>query len=75
MAIYLDTGNDATICTCNACGEVVTTSKANGIVPEGWGTGHLWLDVSINQQRQVPMAWCPACAAAVMAAEAHTVTP
>lgn len=47
--------------TCNTCAVVITTDKPNGVVPNDWMTGHLWLDISLSEQKQVPLCFCPEC--------------
>lgn len=66
MAIYLDEENNQTICECDICGVRDATTWANGVVCENWGTGHLWLDVSLTEQVQKPLCFCPSCSGLVM---------
>ena len=52
--------------TCDTCAVVMTTGKPNGVVPDGWMTGHLWLDISLSEQRQFPLCFCPECGPRVL---------
>lgn len=52
---------DGTLVTCDICASSVTTSKPNGVVPDDWMTGHLWIDISLSEQRQIPLCFCPDC--------------
>lgn len=61
MSIITDTENGITICTCECCGEIRSTTRADGLVPTGWITGQLWLDLNPNVMRQLPLAFCEAC--------------
>jgi hypothetical protein len=61
MPIQLDKTNNKTICTCDQCGIVVDTDAANGVVPEHWGTGQLWIDVSLSSIKQTAICFCPTC--------------
>lgn len=63
MSIITDTENGITICTCECCGEIRSTPRADGLVPTGWITGQLWLDLNPNVMRQLPLAFCEACLA------------
>lgn len=64
--IYLDEPNEQTICACDRCGLTEATSKADGKAPADWMTGQLWLDVSLSQQRQTPICFCPDCAEVIV---------
>lgn len=75
MTIHLDPENDQTLCKCDVCGLVDVTANANGVVPAGWGTGHLWLDVSLSEQRQTPLCFCASCWPGVMGAESIALVP
>lgn len=75
MTIHLDPENDQTLCKCDVCGLVEATGKANGVVPAGWGTGHLWLDVSLSEQRQTPLCFCAGCMPAVVGAASISIAP
>ncbi|SDL37413.1 hypothetical protein [Paracoccus chinensis] len=66
--IYLDKPGGQTICVCDRCGLTNATDTANGVVVEGWMTGQLWLDISLAEQRQTPLCFCPACAPTMHAA-------
>jgi len=37
-------------------------------VPEGWMTGQLWLDLSLAEQKQIPICFCSDCRDLVAAA-------
>lgn len=67
--IYLDKDSDQTICVCDRCGETQATPKANGVVLEGWLTGHLWIDLSLSEQRQTPICFCTDCRDVMIQAE------
>lgn len=67
--IYLDKDSDQTICVCDRCGETQATPKANGVVLEGWLTGHLWIDLSLAEQRQTPLCFCTDCRDIMLQAE------
>ena len=67
--IYIDKDSDQTVCVCDRCALTVATSRANGVVAEGWMTGNLWLDISLTEQRQTPLCFCPDCAPVIRAAE------
>ncbi|MDP0925720.1 hypothetical protein Q0601_00900 [Paracoccus onubensis] len=64
-----------TVCTCDCCGLVEATDEANGVAVEGWGSGHLWLDVSLAEQRQTPLCFCPACNPGILSAPVLRVKP
>lgn len=61
MAIYIDKENNQTICICDICGAASSTESPNGVVTEGWGTGQLWIDISLTEEKQVPLTFCPTC--------------
>lgn len=67
MTIHLDTTNNQTLCRCDMCGLVHATDQANGVVPADWMTGHLWLDVSLSEQKQFPITFCPDCRSHLLA--------
>lgn len=67
--IYLDIPNAQTLCLCDRCGVVADTMKADGVVPPDWLTGHFFLDISLSEQRQKPLCFCPECAPAILGAE------
>lgn len=56
----------STMVTCDTCGAVIETARADGVVPSDWTTGHLWVDISLTEQRQVPLCFCPTCAPVVI---------
>lgn len=60
--IYLDQDADQTICACDRCGVTEATGRADGVAPADWMTGQLWLDISLSEQRQSPICFCPGCA-------------
>lgn len=74
MPIILDTQNDRTIIRCESCDLSAATEKANGIVPSDWMTGHLWLDMSLSEQRQTPLCFCPDCAASIRGSASVSIT-
>lgn len=59
--IYLDQTSDQTICLCDRCGVTEATTRADGVVVDGWMTGHFFLDISLSEQRQKPLCFCPDC--------------
>lgn len=65
MAIFIDKPGNRTVCICDFCGAGGETDIANGVVVEDWMTGHLWLDLSMSEQRHDALAFCPSCAAGV----------
>ena len=65
MAIFIDKPGNRTVCICDFCGAGAETDIANGVVVEDWMTGHLWLDLSMSEQRHDALAFCPSCAAGV----------
>ncbi|SEI10211.1 hypothetical protein [Paracoccus alkenifer] len=66
--IYLDNESHQTICACDRCGVTEATDRADGVAVAGWMTGHLWLDVSLSEQRQSPLCFCPDCSARMRSA-------
>ncbi|MDO5621907.1 MAG: hypothetical protein Q4G24_10600 [Paracoccus sp. (in: a-proteobacteria)] len=66
--IYLDQDGNQTICECDRCGTVGATDRANGVIVDGWGSGQLWVDISLAEDRQMPLCFCPACAPVIRAA-------
>lgn len=73
MAIKTDTENAQTLCTCDRCGTLSVTASADGRAPEGWGTGQLWIDVTLSRQTHVALCFCEDCFAAVLDAPALTL--
>lgn len=65
MPILLDHQGDETICRCDTCGIEARTARANGVCAPGWGTGQLWIDISLAAQVQRPLCFCPTCWAAI----------
>jgi len=61
--IAIDNENRRTVCECDRCGAQAATERADGVIPDGWMTGHLWLDISLGEQRQHPLCFCPDCRA------------
>ena len=51
----------STIIGCDICGAQIETARADGVVPVEWGTGHLWIDVSLSEQLQRALCFCPTC--------------
>lgn len=64
--IILNKLNNTTVITCETCDAQVTTGMADGVVPSDWMTGQLWLDTTVNEQRQRPICFCPSCKPYVM---------
>jgi len=73
--IYLDTASNQTICQCDRCNIVEATSIANGVVVEGWTTGQFWLDISLTEQKQIPLCFCTLCAPEMKAVNSIQITP
>lgn len=67
--IYVNKDAGETVSKCDVCGEVSVSSTPNGVAPEGWMTGQLWLDVSLTQQRQTPICFCTTCAPRIAISE------
>lgn len=59
--ITTDRENNVTLVRCENCGSEVVTDKADGVIPSEWMTGQLWLDVSMGEQKQWPICFCPTC--------------
>lgn len=59
MAISRTTDN--TIAICDTCSAQFVSNIANGVIPATWMTGQLWLDISLAEQRQTPICFCPDC--------------
>lgn len=59
----LDMGTEV---VCDICGYSTETARPDGVVPAGWMTGHLWLDISLSEQRQTPLCFCPTCAPSIV---------
>jgi len=59
--ISLDKPNNMTVAVCDVCQIYVNTGRADGVIPEDWMTGHLWLDVSLTEQKQMAICFCPSC--------------
>jgi len=57
--IYID--KTKTILVCDRCGEQEKTDQPNGVVPKEWMTGHLWMDISLSTQKQIPLCFCSTC--------------
>nr|WP_319250511.1 hypothetical protein [uncultured Celeribacter sp.] len=69
--IYRNEKLGNTAFTCDMCGVISTEDGLSGVIPSGWMSGHLWLDVSLSEQRQIPLCFCPNCMGAM--SEAATV--
>lgn len=61
MTITIDSEAPATRLRCDCCKTAAATDRADGRVPPDWGTGQLWLDISLSEQRQVALCFCPDC--------------
>lgn len=59
--IYLDSGHNRTISICEICGLEDSIAGASGSTPPEWGSGQLWLDISLSDQKSFPICFCPAC--------------
>lgn len=57
---------ETTRVTCDVCGFEEVTNKPNGVVPSNWGTGQIWLDVSLSEQKQYPICFCEVCKPSVL---------
>jgi hypothetical protein len=73
MSIYLDNEQNRTICICNSCGTTAETETANGVVQAGWGTGQLWIDLSLSNIRQAAICFCPECWSSIIEATSYAV--
>lgn len=73
MPVYLDKTTDQTIVRCDCCLDIAATDRADGVYPEGWASGNLWIDLSLSKQRQIPIAFCPACASSICDEEAEFI--
>lgn len=65
MTIHIDEEANQTLCRCDHCGATESTNRGNGVAVAGWMTGHLWLDISLSEQKQIPICFCPACSEAM----------
>lgn len=61
MPIYSDVDTDSTVCICDCCSAEQRTAKANGVVPADWGTGQLWIDISLSDIKNMPLCFCATC--------------
>lgn len=61
MGIEINKLTNNTFCTCDRCGRVNISNEANGVVPDKWTTGQLWLDESLEKQLQIPVVFCKKC--------------
>lgn len=68
MPVYIDDENFATVCACDWCGAMTQTNRGDGVVPAGWTTGQLWLTVSLQEEKQVPLVFCEVCGPAALEA-------
>ena len=59
MGITLE--ENGTRVSCDICRFEEVTSFPNGVVPATWATGQLWIDISLSEQRQYPLCFCPEC--------------
>lgn len=66
MAIYIDEPNFQTIVQCDHCDVTAATDRPDGVVPVDWATGQLWIDLSVSEQRQTPICFCPDCSPAIL---------
>lgn len=73
MGILLDFENGVTSCTCDRCKSGFVVDNLSGRVPDGWGTGQLWLDVSLSEIRQVPLCFCADCFAIITGGNVNTL--
>ena len=74
MSIYLDTANQQTVVVCDKCKAREVTTVMDGVVPHGWLTGQLWLDISLSQIKQIPLCFCQSCRDRMLEVEPQTVT-
>jgi len=72
--IYLDKDSDQTICACDRCGVTEATDRADGVAVAGWMTGQLWLDISLSDQRQIPLCFCADCVPQITSASTIQVS-
>ena len=68
MTIHIDEPNFKTVVLCDVCGATAETTRPDGVVPPDWATGHLWLDISLTEQRQTPICFCPECGPGILSA-------
>jgi|GEM_PF-4363802 len=61
MTLTIDSVAPATRLQCDCCKVTAATDRADGRVPPDWGTGQLWVDISLSEQRQVALCFCPDC--------------
>lgn len=73
MAIKTDFTEGKTLCTCDRCGALDVSSSADGRAPDGWGTGQLWIDVSLSEQAHVSLCFCEECFPAVVGSGVITI--
>jgi len=69
MAIHVYTAENSTVVHCDKCGAAEATNMGNGLAPLDWVTGQLWIDVSIQQQKQTPICFCPTCGPLIISAD------
>lgn len=74
MTIMLDNENGLTILSCDGCGMVKTKSPADGVVPDDWISGQIWIDLDLSRQRQVPICFCKECGAGITMATFFNIT-
>lgn len=51
---------------CDNCQAGAPVNQMTGALPNTWLTGQLWVDVSLSQQRQFPLCWCPDCKGSIL---------
>lgn len=61
MSIYLNEPDDTTVSVCDICEAQEITQRASGVAPAEWMTGQLWLDISLSEQKQQVLCFCPEC--------------
>ena len=63
MSIHRD--GSVLLAQCDTCGVIEEVKDDRGRLPPAWATGQLWIDLSMSEQRQIPLCFCPACAPSV----------
>lgn len=59
--IHVDKAENKTVASCDVCGAQEVSDVANGVIPLDWMTGQLWLDLSLAEQKQTAICFCPEC--------------
>lgn len=54
------------VANCDNCQAEASVNQMTGALPTTWLSGQLWIDVSLSQQRQFPLCWCPDCKLSIL---------